>query len=292
MRLPFAFVLAFMAAAATAQPAWRSLPAGPSVSLDVLKAVGGQEFMVTDEEGNELGTVGPDLLHSAQILSARVPFGGRFALVADIPFAYYSYSFPAEASGFPQSESDFGVGNPYVGAEALVADGLTVAAGVRLPVARGGDGAALFLSGLVADVEQPEAFYSDMVSGALGVRYERALSPGLSVRLQATPTVRYSTYNSPVIPDEEETGQDRTAVAVAYGAQLAALAGPVRLSGGFVGRQHLRDPAFFYLDPMALALGATAEGLPVQPGLLVRVPLRGYPDVNAVVGLSLTVPVR
>ena len=41
------------------------------------------------------------------------------------------------------------------------------------------------------------------------------------------------------------------------------------------------------------ALGAVAvEGLPVRPGLLVRVPVAGFNVVDAIVGLTLDVPLR
>lgn len=289
-RLLLPVLLAVSIASASAQPMWRPGLDGPSVSVDVLKPFEDRQI-ATDDQGNVIAEFGPALLHSAQIVSARISVNPIWAVVADLPMAYSRYNMPEGFSNPEVFEGEFGIGNPYVGVEAAALADLVVEAGVRLPLsARGanGFGVGASFTGATSLRETVEAYLEETSSAVLGARFEPALLPGLRLRLRAVSSVlRYPTF---LQVGERVQEVRETDLALHYGVQAIGLVGPAELVGGVVGRTDGADRLF---DPIALTLGASVNGLPVRPGLRVRLPLRGYsfgPD--AVVGLSLDVPLR
>lgn len=281
-------VLLAAAASASAQPMWRPLPGGASVSVDVFRPVLVQRQIATDDQGNIIGDGGPGPLHSAQILSARVPVGGAFSIIADLPTAYFSYTF----TGVPGVDglTEFGIGNPYLGVEARGAADVTVEAGVRLPLSAREDGySRAEFTGIQSLFETVEAYQAKTFSAALGARFEPALSPAVRLRLRALPTVR-------TFPSFEQVGERVEEVRarvfdLQYGAQVVGLVGPVELAGGVTGR--VDGPGGGDYNPTLLTFGVSAAGLPVRPGVLVRIPVRDYVfDTGAIVGFSLDVPIR
>lgn len=292
---PFVSLLALLAvaASASAQPTWRPALDGPAVSLDVLKLLGQRELVVTDDQGNVVGEGGPGLLETAQILSARIPIGPTFAVVADLPMAYASYSV-SDGLDAELEHSEFGIGNPYLGAEAALRDDATVEAGVRLPLgseAVNGPGQTARYTGSVALFEAPETYWSNTLTATLGGRYEPALSPRLRLRLRAVPGATWYSYalRGPRGEGDEVRVED-SYLQLQYGAQLVGLAGPAELVGGVVGQAHTSGG--FDNPPVALGVGASTRTLPVRLGASARVPVLGGAVGDLVVGLSLDVPFR
>ncbi|MDT0632384.1 hypothetical protein RQM47_01165 [Rubrivirga sp. S365] len=277
--------------AASAQPMWRPAPEGGSVSLDVLKAFAGRD-VVTDERGVVIGDVGPTALNTAHVVSARFPVGFAVTVVADFPTAYFTYdastSNPGGGAVVGDPQSEFGIGNPYLGAELAARPALTVEAGVRLPLSSHEFSPARF-TGIQTSFEAVEMFQDGTFSARLGVRYEPAVSHAIRLRLLAAPVLR--TFDSfeqdgPVVQERRATN-----VEVQYGAQVVGLLDRVELAGGVVGR--LDTAGDINHSPVSLTLGASAQGLPVRPGLLIRVPIHdNLFDTDAVVGFSLDVPLR
>ena len=274
--------------AVSAQPMWRTTPTGPSVSFDVLRSFEGRS-VVTDEFGREVGDAGPTALNTAQVLSARVPVGSRFVLVADLPTAYFDYGV-SEGTPDPVFESEFALGNPYLGVEVAALRALTVEAGVRVPVASSGDGFSQGrFTGLQASFETLEMYQDGTFSARLGVRYEPTVTESVRFRFLAAPVVR--SFDGFVEEDFMIREARQTSLDVQYGAQIIGQIDRVELLGGVVGRVATADNEPF--DPASLTFGASARGLPVRPGLLVRVPVHDdLLGTDAVVGLSLDVPLR
>ena len=258
------------------------------MSFDVLRSFEGRS-VVTDEFGREVGDVGPTALNTAQVLSTRVPVGSRLVLVADLPTAYFDYGVSDETLA-PGFESEFALGNPYLGVEVAPLRALTVEAGVRLPVASSDGGfSQARLTGLQASFETLEMYQDGAFSARLGVRFEPAVTESVRLRLLAAPVVR--TYDGFVEEDFMIREARRTDLDIQYGTQIVGLIGPAEVVGGVVGRLDTADNVDF--SPASLTFGASARGLPVRPGLLARVPVHDdFLGTDAVVGLSLDVPLR
>jgi hypothetical protein len=100
---------------------------------------------------------------------------GSAYLVADLPFASY-------AAGSDAEESDFRIGNPYLGVEARKKGSpFLLQFGGRLPLADEGDNGAALAVGLLSDWDHVEAWYPDLVPITASVVYERVTAGGLAV---------------------------------------------------------------------------------------------------------------
>lgn len=125
------------------------------------------------------------------------------------------------------------------------------------------------------------------------------MTRAVRLRLRAVPTVLvYSSARGLVTAEGgiEEQDVRETVLAFHYSAQVVGEVGPAEVSGGIVGRADDVTPFETVVgsyEPVTLSLGATVGGLPVRPGVTVRVPLLNGPfATDAVVGLSLDVPIR
>ena len=279
--------------AASAQSMWRPVPEGPSVSLDVVRPFDSGDGVITNERGVEVGRFEQSPLYSAQILTVRLPVRSRVVVVGDLPMAYSNYGLGADTSvEVPDEllESDFAVGNPYVGVEVSARRDVTVEAGVRLPLSPSdADFSEAQFVGVVSLFETIEMYQGETFSARLGVRYEPALIGPVRLRLRLAPTLR--TYPDLEFGDDGSLETRSTVFDLQYGAQVVAIAGPAELLGGVVGR--VDGPGGGDFNPALLTLGATARGLPVRPGVLVRVPLADYVfSSGSIIGVSLDVPLR
>ncbi|WP_420455579.1 hypothetical protein [Rubrivirga sp.] len=289
MRLSL-LALVLAASAASAQPEWRTHPARPSVSLDALYAVGDDDLVATDDQGNLVGTV--DAVSSVLLLSGRVPVGARWGVRAEVPLAYTRFSGPNGLGGV-LDESDTAIGNPYVGVEASVGRSVVLGAGVRVPLFNDVAESEGFgwQGGLGADFERFEAYVPDLLTVSASAVYARALGPAVRLRGRLTPAVVADVSGA-----ENANGPGTTDVVVGYGLQAEADVRAVALRGGVVGRQFLTGRRFEAFETTATVVaGATVEVVGIRPGLLVRVPLdrdRFYLDPDATVGLTLDVPLR
>ena len=284
MRLLLVLVLSSLAVAAAAQTLGRPPADGPSASLDVLTALG-DDLTATDVDvdGQLTPAVPVDVTSVAAALSARVPVSGAWTAVAELPVAYSRVDF-SNAGG--ETGSDAALGNPYLGAEVRLRSDVVVGGGVRLPLAPAENGDAAY-GGLVANVEQVEAYLGRTASLGVAIRYTPRLTRALGLRLRLAPTLVAST-------DRERDG--RTDVGVGYGLHLDARRGPLAASVGATGRQFLSDGldgyGLFQADA-AVALAASVDVGGVRPGLVARVPLADeVASGAAAVGLSLDVPLR
>ena len=280
-------------AAVSAQPAYRPPAEDASVSLDVLTGVGDDlDGVVTDDQGAFVGASRIRVLSTVALLSARVPVGGRWTVVGEVPFAYVRARGSATldpSSRVPAFESsDAQLGNPYLGAEVWTGAGLTLGAGVRLPLAQFDETpepVGAVYAGLTADTERSEAHLAETLAFSAVGRYVRDLTPGLGLRLGLVPVYLVDTSGA-------RGGSD---VALGYQAHLNAAFGRAVVSAGAVGRRFLTDNTYAFVgSDVAVSLGAAVEVGGVRPGLQARVPLVGndYLGVDAVVGLSLDVPLR
>ena len=294
-----ALLALLVSSAVAAQPAWRVTPAGPAVSVDALLALGDDQT-ISGPDGVLLSSaVGVTSL--AVTVTARVPVGAGVTVVTDLPVAYMRYAVPNVPSLGVQSRSEDDVvfGNPYVGAEAGAGRGLTLGAGVRLPLSRF-DRSGEFqdpaqfghYGGFTADRERFEAYFPEVLTVSALARYEPVAGP-VRLRLQLAPA-----YLADVSGDDPFGDPDfgKTGLALGYGAQAEVGAGPVALSGGVMGRPVLTGQRFELFSSDATAVVAAVATLgPVRPGVIVRVPLdrdRFAFRSDATVGVSLDVPLR
>jgi hypothetical protein len=96
-------------------------------------------------------------------------------VVADLPFASY-------AAGNDTEESDFRIGNPYLGVEARKEGSpFLLQFGGRIPLADEGDNGAALAVGLLSDWDHIEAWYPDLVPITASVVYERVTTGGLAL---------------------------------------------------------------------------------------------------------------
>ena len=295
-------VLALLAAtaAASAQPDWRPTAGAPSVSLDVIAALG-DDLQVADVDGVGVGTV--ETTTSALLVSGRIPVG-PVTVVAELPFAYVNYSTGSLSSygGFRTDEStgiggaDAIVGNPYVGVRVSTASA-SLEGGVRLPLSTGdpyNTFADASVVGPTLDPERFEAYLADIATLSLDARLGRDVAPGVRVEGRLAPALLTETGDATDcrVCDTVTNGFD---VQLGYGVRVVADAGPARVHAGVGGRRSVTRNRFEAFDRDAtLSLGASLVRAPVRPGVLVRVPVSPgtYFGTKAVVGLSLDVPLR
>ena len=87
------------------------------VSFDALLSVGNDDVVVTNDQGE---VVDESTVSSAFALSGRVPVGGRWTAVAEIPLGHYRLSVSEGSAESQQGgfvSSDLSLGNPYLGVE-------------------------------------------------------------------------------------------------------------------------------------------------------------------------------
>ena len=293
-------VLALLAAtaAASAQPDWRPPSGAPSVSLDVIAALG-DDLQVADVDGVGVGTV--ETTTSALLVSGRIPVG-PVTVVAELPFAYVNYSTGSLSSYDRTGEStgiggaDAIVGNPYVGVRVSTASA-SLEGGVRLPLSTGDPYdtfADASVVGPTLDPERFEAYLADVATLSLDARLGRDVVPGVRIEGRLAPALLTETGDAPDCRacDTVTNGFD---VQLGYGVRVVADAGLARLHAGVGGRRSVTRNRFEAFDRDAsLSLGASLARAPVRPGVLVRVPVSPgtYFGTKAVVGLSLDVPLR
>ena len=273
-------------AAASAQTTWRLVPEGGVVSFEVLRSVPATDFQIVDRLGTER-TFTASPLQSVQILTARVPLGGRWTGVGEIVTAYSSYDAPRGTDAALLTPDQFAVGNPYIGIEARAGGGLSLTAGGRLPVS---SVSGATNDGYTTSPERGDAFALEAGTVALGGRYERALGVGTRVRLSLAPQLLYSSRQL------DDGSLDRIGLAVGYGLVVAGDLGPVEVGGGVVGREPVavQVAQFGYSRATVFEVGAVVAAGPVHPGLTLRLPTRTgvFNAPDAVVGLSLDIPLR
>ena len=286
MRPYLVAALVLASAGASAQTTWRPLHAGGAVSLDVLRTVPGRDYEVADRFGTTR-TFSASPLQSVQVLTARVPLGGRWTGVGEVVTAYSSYDAPAGTDVALLTPNQFAVGNPYLGVEAAAGGGITLTAGGRLPVS---SVSGATYDGYTTAPERGDAFALEAGTVAVGGRYERALAPAVRVRLSFAPQVLYSGRQL------DDRSLDRFGLVVGYGASVVGAIGPVEVGGGVVGREPVARQVnqFGYSRVTVAEVGAVLAAGPVRPGLTLRLPTRtGVFDApGAVIGFSLDVPLR
>ena len=284
-------LLALSAASPVAQTTFRPVPEGPSVSIDGLVALGDDiESLWIDQDGVSLGSSTLETTTAALLLTGRLPIG-PVTIVAELPFAYVSYTQRLGDVAPPIEASDTALGNPYLGL--AVQRGLVeIEGGVRLPLASqetpplDAFGADAVIVALTLDPERFEAYGEDVFTATLATRTRAELVPGVRAEFRLAPALFVETRDA--------SDDDASVFALGYGLQLAADAGPLAVHGGVIGRRFFASDRYSLFDVDATAvLGARFVRAPVQPGVLVRVPVSDdYFGTDAVVGLSLDVPLR
>ncbi len=294
MRLSL-LALVLAASAASAQPEWRAPVAGPSVSLDVLYAVGDNlDIEVTNDRGEIVvvrdNTVG--VVSTAVLLSGKVTVGPRWAVRGEVPLAYSSVSGPLPG-GDTFDQSDASLGNPYLGVEVRLRPEVVLGAGVRLPLFNDPTDVDQFgwQGGVGADVERFEAYVPDVLTVSASADVTPRLGDSARLRLRLAPAVV-----SDVSGAENVGGRDATGLLLGYAVLGEVDVRAVTLRGGVTGRPNLTGDRFQVFETTAtLAAGATVDVGGVRPGVAVRVPLdrdRLYVAPDAAVALTLDVPFR
>ena len=287
-------------AVASAQPDARPAVAGPSVSLDVLWATPRNFGFATDSEGTILGESRAGPLQSVQVLSVRVPVGGRAAVVGYVPIVVTDLRLDEIvplSSGAGGRGAEVDLGNPYVGAVGLF-DGVSVEGGVWFPLA-GGPGAdgstGPELVGFGTDYLNAEAYKTETASARVQLGLSRDLGPA-RVRLVAAPIYSHFVGERARDPGRSEASAPRGNVAATGAAAVDVPAGPVVFTGGLSGRYDGEGGRDTFIEGAGswsyATLAATVGGLPVRPGLAVRAPLGGYTGTDFTIGVSLDVPLR
>ena len=291
-----ALVLSFLALASgvSAQTEWRPLPSGSIVSVDALAAISGGEFSLSSESQEVYDF---DQTFSAMLVSVRKPVTPRLTAVGTLPFAFYDINADLPAEANVDTSPSVGIGNPYIGAAFAAAPEASLEAGVWLPLStddsfysnRESYNFAVGTAGSTTDTEHFEAYAKDALSARLLFSGGADVSPAVRVRGSVAPVFAYYIGNLQL-----GTDGPRTNLAVTGGAFVDGRAGPVTITGGATGRYEPEGGRYSLVDAAHVnALGAVAvEGLPVRPGLLVRVPVAGFNVVDAIVGLTLDVPLR
>ncbi|GAB5536899.1 MAG: hypothetical protein Rubg2KO_31480 [Rubricoccaceae bacterium] len=300
---PFVFLflaLAMSAASSMAQTSWRSMPDGPSVSLDVLGSIGDdlQDSGPSLPSGEIIEyTIG--ITAASMRLAGQVPLGQRWTLRGELPFAYIQYS----SQGPPfyvdtYNGSDLAMGSPYLGAEVELVPTLTLEAGLRWPAPRlgltsyeprtyapGADRSSASwrpdasIAGQMTDPERYGAYWGADCGGVTSaVRFEPSITPSVGARVRLAPALVCGYH-----------------VLVGYSAQAVVDLDHVGLSVGVVGQRFVSDtvrgPEYDVLPSLTANVGRTIG--PVRPGFTAHLPLsKNYLSADAVVGFSLDVPLR
>lgn len=298
MRLSLLVLISLVAASGvTAQPDWRPQADGPAVSVDVLATRQADDILITSSSGSEIEETTLRQRYAAALVSARWPLAPRLTVAATLPLAVYSAKlddFGVELDF--ESRTDFGIGNPYLGLAVQATPEASVEVGVWLPLSTDETyenetqpNVAVGVAGIVTDPEHAEAYEKSTASARLLLSGAVEVSPAVRLRGHLAPVFSYYTADVPMGFD-----LTRSNLAFTAGALVDGDVGRVTLTGGAVGRYEPDGGFRALIDEVfvsALA-GASLNGLPVQPGVLVRVPVTGFYVADAIVGFSLDVPLR
>ena len=281
-------LLVLTAASAAAQTSWRAVPEGPAVSVDGQSA---------------LGTSFATFVGAAS-LSAHVP-AGPVAIVADVPVGVVQARSLEDVAGEPAARSDAGLGNPYLGIR-LGRGPLVVSVGGRVPLAErepitepiagGPVDATAAVAAMASD--QYLAFEPSMLSVGATVGIDRPLSPALRLRAWAGPLYAHDTGERTDAPPPPGIPQvaplPRGNLAGVGAAYVDAGVGGVTLTAGTSGRYDPPGGALTWEDDLRMdaLVGVRANALPARPSIYVRLPAVGFSASDAVVGLSVDVPLR
>ena len=160
----------FLASPAMAQPA-QVLPGREAgLALEVLQP----RFQ---SDGAPLNSI-------AAFISGRYPLPAQVDFVIELPFS-------RSESGFGDgSESEVALGNPYMGLEVGAREAATYAElGARLPSLAQDENSGI-VTGILSDIDRPEAFLPNAVAVSGGVNYlYEPEAIGFGVRLRAGPDV-------------------------------------------------------------------------------------------------------
>ena len=289
-----------VASAAAAQPGWRPVPEGPSVSVDALVALG-DDFPLIGNAADPTAEAGRiDIVSSALLIGARVPVTGPWTAVVEVPVAYARYTFeggpPVEPEpGLPTVDpsdfdgADVGLGNPYLGAELRATRALTVGLGVRPPLAREQapptGTAEGWQGGLRADVERFEAYLPRALTLSGTARLDAPVGSVGRVRLSVDPALVIDT-------DEFRSGdQDKATPVLGYALHGDLRVGPATLSAGLVDRALYGDRYRLFETNPTVVLGVAADVAGVRPGVLLRLPTDGQLyGTDATLAVTLDVP--
>lgn len=213
----------------------------------------------------------------------RLPVDARWSVVADVPVAHARVSF----AGAPE-ESNTVMGNPWVGVE-LVERGLTLEAGLRLPLTTADEESFADVVAFLADFQRGEAFMEDALPASVAASYEHGLANGMTLRGRAGIVGLFYTGDLDDVDDE---------ALVDYGVLATYPVERARFGLGFYGRwwatDLYEDAGFSDNSVHHAALSADYGFRRVRPGVSVRLPVDGQYDevLGSTVGLYLQVPLR
>lgn len=294
-----AIVLAAVAVAilpAYAQPAERWPLSETSVSIDALFSTSDGEVTDLSPEGFVLGRYPITFSATAVHLAGRLRVSPRTAAVASVPVLMFRITSDASNAvllGVDEAPS-FGLGNPYLGILHDVTASFAVEAGVWLPLSTDDDYTASSV-GAYTDPEHFEAYLGQTMSARPVVRGQSKSGP-LRIRVHAAPILSYAVDGRPS-PILDQYARPRSNLAAIMGADLNWTAGRLTLAGGAVGRYDPEGGALTFRDDVDDLRGSVhasvlVNGLPVRPGIQIRVPSLGPTPSDLTLGLSLDVPLR
>jgi hypothetical protein len=228
-------------------------------------------------------------LNGATFLTASVPLGGNLRLAADVPIVHLDITFDRNYGWYAPPDADGSIsrtqlGNPYIGLELESGGtGMSVAFGVRLPLARRTDDWFGGHSGRQIDPDRSEAFGAGQLSVLIMAYAVHEIAEGLGLSFHAGPTSSMRLGGRGY--------EDESLLIMRYGARVFYRAGPTEIGVDGTGRV-----GFWAFEPVnVLGLGVQLDLGRVQPGVHFRVPIDledfyGYGHgVDYVVGVNVAV---
>ena len=203
---------------ASAQALWDKMDPGSLISFEVHKPV-----LNDDEQYFEYSP-----LSSATFVNGRFHLSESFAMAADMPLSFASVEGTSPFVPDEVSESEFLVGNPFVGIQ-YVQPHRIFEFGARLPIVEHGTEFAESI-GMYSDLDRNEAFLPD-VTTIYGRAYRNVRrTTGFRTAFQSGATV--------MIPDHESADAQ---LFFDYRADAGFDTGIFSLAGGLTGRMNLTD---------------------------------------------------
>lgn len=202
---------------------------------------------------------------SGLFLSVRWPLSERILLVGEAPFAYGSFEEVEEENGY--GESDFAMGNPYLGIEIRGEETPVVGhLGVRVPLAPD-DNVGTAIGWWSDFISRVDAFWTDMVPVTGGITYRTDYDAGFVVHVHGGGQVWFYT-------DGDETAD----VWGRYSAQVGYEAERFSLYGGFAGRILVTEEDLDFGERTLEELGLSARigSGAVQPTFHFRLSLDDF----------------
>lgn len=196
-----------------------------------------------------------------------------FHLVADIPFASYGGSGDS-------GESDFRIGNPYLGLESAKAGSpFSVQLGARIPLADFGDDGSALAIGILSDWDRVEAWMPDLIPVTATAVYQRVMEGGLVLGARLGGTGFFHTGDDSGSPD----------FLVNYGARLGYEKDRAMFGAAITGRWITTSDEGDDSNQLQLGVEAGYKFGTVMPMLGLRVPLDDplSDEVNTVLILGL-----